>query len=68
MKKKQNQTMLGVRMEGPYTIERVQVNGNLATLLPERIRYGARVGGPKYYAVNLILRLFLYHFLHMMSS
>jgi hypothetical protein len=24
--------------------------------------YGARVGGPKYYAVNLILRLFLYHF------
>ncbi len=32
------------------------------------IRYGARMGGPKYYAVNLILRLFLYHFLHMMSS
>jgi hypothetical protein len=30
--------------------------------------YGGRVGGPKYYAVNLILRLFLYHFLHMMSS
>ncbi len=31
-------------------------------------RYGARVGGPKYYAVNLILRLFLYHFLRTMSS
>ncbi len=30
--------------------------------------YGARVGRPKYYAVNLILRLFLYHFLHTMSS
>ncbi len=29
--------------------------------------YGACVGGPKYYAVNLILRLFLYHFLHTMS-
>ncbi len=29
--------------------------------------YGAHVGGPKYYAVNLILRLFLYHFLHTMS-
>jgi hypothetical protein len=24
--------------------------------------YGAHMGGPKYYAVNLILRLFLYHF------
>ncbi len=30
--------------------------------------YGARVDGPKYYAINLILRLFLYHFLHAMSS
>ncbi len=30
-------------------------------------RYGARVGGPKYYAVNRNLRLFLYHFLHTMS-
>ncbi len=29
---------------------------------------GAHVGGPKYYALNLILRLFLYHFLHAMSS
>ncbi len=29
---------------------------------------GARVCGPKYYAVNLILRLFFYHFLHTMSS
>jgi hypothetical protein len=32
------------------------------------VRYGARVGGPKYYAVNLVLRLFLYHFLNTMSS
>ncbi len=31
-------------------------------------RYGARVGGTKYYAINLMLRLFLYHFLHTMSS
>jgi hypothetical protein len=30
-------------------------------------RYGARVGGPKYYAVNLTLRLDLYHFSHTMS-
>ncbi len=28
---------------------------------------GARLGGSKSYAVNLILRLFLYHFLHTMS-
>jgi hypothetical protein len=31
-------------------------------------RYGASVGGQKYYAINLILRLFLYHFLHTLSS
>jgi hypothetical protein len=31
-------------------------------------RYGACVGGPKYYAVNLILRLFLYRFLLTLSS
>ncbi len=31
-------------------------------------RYGARMGGSKSNAVNLILRLFLYHILHMMSS
>jgi hypothetical protein len=30
--------------------------------------YGARVGGSKSNAVNLILRLFLYHILHTMSS
>jgi hypothetical protein len=30
--------------------------------------YGACVGGPKYYAVNLILRLFLYRFLQTLSS
>ncbi len=27
-----------------------------------------RRSGPKYYAVNLVLRFFLYHFLHTMSS
>ncbi len=31
-------------------------------------RCGARLGGSKSNAVNLILRLFLYHFLHTMSS
>ncbi len=40
----------------------------LAMIASVDFRYGARVGGPKYYAVNLILRLFLYHFLHTMSS
>jgi hypothetical protein len=29
--------MLGVRLEGPYTIEHVQVNDNLAILLCEGI-------------------------------
>ncbi len=29
--------------------------------------YGARMGGPKYYAINPISRLFLYHILHTMS-
>jgi hypothetical protein len=32
------------------------------------VRCGARLGGSKSNAVNLILRLFLYHFLHTMSS
>ncbi len=32
------------------------------------VRYGACVGGPIYYTVNLILRFFLYHFLHTLSS
>ncbi len=33
----------------------------------KRKGYGARVGGTKSNTVNLILRLFLYHFLHTMS-
>ena len=39
-----------------------------AFIAQQNIWYGASVGGPKYYAVNLILRSFLYHFLHMLSS
>jgi hypothetical protein len=31
-------------------------------------RCGARLGGTKSNAINLILRLFLYHFFHTMSS
>jgi hypothetical protein len=37
LKKKYNPTKLGVRMEGPYTIERVHVNGNSTILLCEEI-------------------------------
>ncbi len=37
LKKVHNQTKLGVRMEGPYTIEHVHVNGNVTTLLHEGI-------------------------------
>jgi hypothetical protein len=37
MKKVHNPTKLGVRTEGPYTIERVCVNGNLTVLLCEGI-------------------------------
>ncbi len=41
LKKVRNPTMLGVRTEGPYTIERIHINDNLAILLregiPERI-------------------------------
>jgi hypothetical protein len=37
MKKVHNPTMLGVRMEGPYTIECVHINGNLTVLLREGI-------------------------------
>ncbi len=41
LKKVHNPTKLGVRTEGPYTIERVHVRGNLTILLhegiPERI-------------------------------
>ncbi len=36
--------------------------------LTKEIWCGARLGGSKSNAVNLISRLFLYHFLHMMSS
>ncbi len=37
LKKVHNPTKLGVRMEGPYTIERVHVNGNLTIFLREGI-------------------------------
>jgi hypothetical protein len=37
LKKVHNPTNLGVRTEGPYTIERVHVNGNLTILLREGI-------------------------------
>ncbi len=37
LKKVHNPTKLGVRTEGPYTIERVYVNGNLIILLGEGI-------------------------------
>ncbi len=37
LKKVHDPTKLGVRMEGPYTIERVQVNGNMTILLHEGI-------------------------------
>ncbi len=37
LKKVHNPTKLGVGMEGPYTIERIQVNGNLTILLRDGI-------------------------------
>ncbi len=37
LKKLHNSTKLGVRMEGPYTIERIHVNGNLTILLHKGI-------------------------------
>ena len=37
LKKVHNPAMLGVRTEGPYTIEHVHVNGNLTILLRDRI-------------------------------
>ncbi len=37
LKKEHNPTKLGVRTKGPYTIERIHVNGNLAILLHEGI-------------------------------
>jgi hypothetical protein len=35
LKKVQDPTKLGVRTEGPYTIERIHINGNLTILLCE---------------------------------
>jgi hypothetical protein len=57
-----------VTIEGVGTFHCARINGNKSFPYLDIIRYGARMGGPKYYAVNLILRLFLYHFLHIMSS
>jgi hypothetical protein len=37
LKKVHNPTKLGVRREGPYTIECIHVNGNLTILLREEI-------------------------------
>ena len=37
LKKVHNPTKLGIRTEGPYTIERIHVNGNLTILLHEGI-------------------------------
>jgi hypothetical protein len=37
LKKVHNPTKLGVRMEGPYIIEHIQVNANLTILLREGI-------------------------------
>jgi hypothetical protein len=37
LKKVHHSTKLGVKMEGPYTIERIHVNGNLTILLREGI-------------------------------
>jgi hypothetical protein len=37
LKKVHSPTKLGVRMEGPYTIKRIHVNGNLTILLHEGI-------------------------------
>jgi hypothetical protein len=37
LKKVHNPTELGVRMEGPYTIERIHINGNLTISLREGI-------------------------------
>ncbi len=36
-KKVHNPTKMGVRMEGPYTIEHIHINGNVAILLNEGI-------------------------------
>jgi hypothetical protein len=68
---------MGIRISGPIPIlllAAIGQTGKAGFHLVGKVihmitsRYGARVGGPKYYAFNLILRLFLYHFLHTMSS
>jgi hypothetical protein len=43
LKKVHDPTKLGVRREGPYTIECVHVNGNLTILLHERITEPERI-------------------------
>ncbi len=45
MKKVHNPTKLGVRTEGPYTIERIHVNGNLTILLCEGITERINIHG-----------------------
>ncbi len=50
LKKVHNPTKLGVRTEGPYTIERVHVNGNLTILLCEGITEH----------INIVQRVLLY--------
>ncbi len=44
LKKVHNPTKLGVRTEGPYTIECIHVNGNLTILLREGITERINIG------------------------
>jgi hypothetical protein len=44
LKKVHNPTKLGVRTEGPYTIERIHINGNLTILLHEEITECINIG------------------------
>ncbi len=53
LKKVHNPAKLGVRTEGPYTIERVHVNGNLTILLREAW-LGNPFRIPRNSAINLI--------------
>jgi hypothetical protein len=43
LKKVHNPTKLGVRTEGPYTIESIHVNGNLTILLREGITESIKI-------------------------
>jgi hypothetical protein len=43
LKKVHDPTKLGVRTKGPYTIERIHVNGNLTKLLHEGITEGMNI-------------------------